>query len=181
MSNISNNEALESVLQKDFPNTVVEYCQQQIGGNVHVFLIRFSDDTLLEKKWRRISNAIAVYFQAKLSDEFGKWNTYLLFLTSPAIPRNLKYKIENDTLSSRKIVIDEKFSQPEIIKKYILNNDLELASKQQITELPAFQKNLQIADALVDRHVSGKVTYTADAKEVLKQIRESLKTYKDAI
>lgn len=181
MSSTSNNDTLDAVLAKDFPGAEVTYAQQKMGGMVHLFFIRFGDASALVKGWRRMSNAIAVYFQAKMSDEFGKWNTYLFFLTAGDIPRELKYKIENDTLSSRKIVADAALSQAAIIKKYILNDDLELASRQQVVQLAEFTRNPLITKALENKQVSGKITYTAEAKEVLKEMRIILNTKPDAI
>lgn len=181
MSSTSNNDALDAVLEKDFPAADVEYHQQKLGGTIHVFLIRFSNSQALQDGWRRLSNAIAVYFQTKLPDEFGKWNTYLFFINTGPVNRDLKYKIENDTFSSRKIVIENDMDFQEIIQKHVLNGDLKVAVKQAPVAQEEFVKNPIIAKALENKTVSGKSTYRPDAKDVLQNIRSTLKSPKDAI
>lgn len=105
----------------DFSLEEVEY-----EGTLPCFFIVFKSEKKLAKNWMRISDLIAINYQTKLTDEFSIWNIYLFFITKKPIGNDLKYLIENDTYSSRKIVIEGEYDIKEIIDKYILNKDIEI-------------------------------------------------------
>ena len=67
-----------------------------------------SEDELRET-WRNYRNDFAVEFQTDDIDEFERWNFYLFYVVDDknAIDRDLKYEIEHDTISSRKIVVSK--------------------------------------------------------------------------
>lgn len=90
-------------------------------GLAHSFFIDFGDVEALWEYWQQIANFIAVRFQNKLDDEFQRWNIYLFFRVAGPVEKELKYKIENDTFSSRKIIIDSAMDPSSAIKVHIMN------------------------------------------------------------
>ncbi|OMP74733.1 ABC-three component system middle component 1 [[Flexibacter] sp. ATCC 35208] len=99
----------------------------QLGrGYAYAFSIILKNEEELKNIWETISNFIAINFQAKIKDQFSKWNIYLFFQIQENIGDDLKYKIENSTFSSRKIVIEGKESLSTLISCHILNNDLKI-------------------------------------------------------
>jgi hypothetical protein len=136
MSNSLLNAQIEERLKTLFTGVNLFYEPVQVEeGLAHAFFLQYENSSIIENSWRKISNFIALSCQSKVSDDFGKWNTYLFFLINEKLGIDLKYKIENDTFSSRKIVIEEQAEFKDVINKHILNNDLELTienSKEQI-------------------------------------------------
>lgn len=63
----------------------------------------------LRENWRNYRNDFAVEYQTDDIDEFERWNFYLFYVVDNknAIDRDLKYEIEHDTISSRKIVVSK--------------------------------------------------------------------------
>lgn len=95
-------------------------------GTTHVFLINFKMETS-ESSWLKIASWLAANFQAELQDDFEVWNLYLFYSFSTSIDKSLKYKIENDTFSSRKTVLDKEMSMDDIIEKHIKNSDIDIS------------------------------------------------------
>lgn len=125
-SSLINSQILEQ-FKSLFNEVDLNYKSIQIEeGVAHAFFLKYRNTETIENSWRKISNFIALKCQSMLSDDFGKWNTYLFYLVGSQLNIELKYKIENDTFSSRKIVIEEDAEVDEVINKHILNNDLEL-------------------------------------------------------
>lgn len=79
----------------------------------------------LRETWRNYRNDFAVEYQTDDIDEFERWNFYLFYIVNDknAIDRNLKYEIEHDTISSRKIVVSKEELQDEngesLVTRYI--------------------------------------------------------------
>lgn len=79
----------------------------------------------LRETWRNYRNDFAVEYQTDDIDEFERWNFYLFYVVDNknAIDRNLKYEIEHDTISSRKIVVSKDELQDEngesLVARYI--------------------------------------------------------------
>jgi hypothetical protein len=72
-----------------------------------IFVISVPSVEILDYEWEKIVSKIAVEYQTQLGKGPERWNIYLAFIAHFKIPRGLKYKIENDKYSSRKIVFDE--------------------------------------------------------------------------
>ncbi|MGV3685106.1 MAG: ABC-three component system middle component 1 [Daejeonella sp.] len=182
MASSLNNEALASIFEVDFPTVEVTYQEESFGGKIHAFFLKFSEEGNLESNWRKISNAIAVYFQSKLKDEFGKWNTYIFYLSDSPVNRVLKYKIENDTFSSRKILVEKQMSISDIIMEHIVNDNLKLANHQIVgDESETFLPDSVIWNALNGNKIRGKRSVNSTADEVLNTICSALKEEQDEI
>lgn len=63
----------------------------------------------LRQYWKDFRNLLIHDYQIEDIDEFTRWNFYLLYVVPDKnmIDRSLKYKIEHDTISSRKIIVNE--------------------------------------------------------------------------
>ena len=93
--------------------------------SVEVFITEPLGHDELAQEWENIRNRIA-YRQSSIEDEFERWNHYLFYLVEEDVMNdiNLKYKIEHDTLSSRKILISKSDYGDEdcfeaVVNKYI--------------------------------------------------------------
>lgn len=106
-----------------------------------------SEDELRET-WRNYRNDFAVEFQTDDIDEFERWNFYLFYVVDNknAIDRSLKYEIEHDTISSRKIVVSKDELQDEngesLVMRYI---KYDIGQVKACTEPPLFMcdKNVE--------------------------------------
>jgi hypothetical protein len=94
-------------LRESFADAVITHWVNDFGVICHIFSIQIESETQLEKIWEPITNRIAIDFQAEFDDEYESWNVYVIFVADFEVSRDLKYKIENDKYSSRKIVMDE--------------------------------------------------------------------------
>lgn len=87
--------------------------------------------------WRSVTGVIAMEYQSGLQSKFEAWNIYLVFVVASAVSEELKYEIENDKFSMRKMIV----SAPEIginIVEY-LNNEIlgaDLNLKQVFSYVP---------------------------------------------
>lgn len=106
----------------------------------------------LKNEWEAIRNEVANY-QSGVEDEFERWNHYLFYLVDEEVMRdtNLKYKIEHDTISSRKILVSRAECQEEgfdaVVKKYIQYS----FEPHYFEELDRFEKSHDVLDLLSDR------------------------------
>jgi hypothetical protein len=95
-----------------------------------LYFFSFNTETQAEllEKYIIVRDFIAIYFQSDYIDkEVERWNLYTFFFIREKVNIEIKYKIEQDKFSSRKIVIDDwaNESDYEEIKKRI---ELELFS-----------------------------------------------------
>jgi len=105
----------------------------EFGGDISVFAFSFDNESELSDNWRKITSSVAAYYQSTFDNEkndFERWNIYILFLVQTPVDSQLKYRIENDKFSSRKIVHDESTTQPDmeylqtLIDKYVVDTDI---------------------------------------------------------
>ncbi len=102
----------------------------------------------LRETWRNYRNDFAIEFQTDDIDEFERWNFYLFYVVDNknAIDRSLKYEIEHDTISSRKIVVSKDELQDEngesLVMRYI---KYDIGQVKACTEPPMFMcdKNVE--------------------------------------
>ena len=120
---------LQNALNNKFPNIPFEYREVNFGGTIPAFFINIKEEESLRSQWKTVTEFIAINFQSSLKNEFSVWNIYLFFITPDSISDELKYVIENDTFSSRKIVITPEIGIDAIIKEHILNTDIDINPK----------------------------------------------------
>lgn len=114
-----NSEKLKE-LKKVLSNRTITHWVRDMKVKCHIFTIQINAKMKLEEIWQDIVDEIAAYFLTVFENEYETWNFYIVFLADFKIPKDVKYKIENDKYSSRKIVMDE-LPKP-IDKEKIINN-----------------------------------------------------------
>ena len=95
-----------------------------VGQNIIVAMTPKLTQEELEENWRHFRNRMSHEYQMGDISEFTRWNFYLFYVVEDKnkIDRNLKYKVEHDTISSRKIVVsaeEAKNGVQALINKYI--------------------------------------------------------------
>lgn len=141
-------------------------------GQVHSLFFNFKDESQLTSNWEKITNSIALNYQRHLETDFEKWNLYLFFLVPQASSLNidLKYNIENNTFSSRKVVEDEATIDEMLISKHIINN-LSIQSPESHSKVASFDYNQTIWDTLKDKTI----------KKINVLHEEQMKTYEELV
>ena len=138
---------------------IIDYHPVEYGNShIHVFFLKTEKVETLFNTWRNINSWFAGNFQTELKSEFETWNLYLLFLTQEKVNPKLKYQIENDTFSSRKIVIEELDNYDEIITNYITNNNLEFdyKSKRRPSDNKSLEHDFDLQKLLKDKVLKEK-------------------------
>lgn len=116
-----------------------------IQSKVDVFITKPLSHHDLLNYWQAIRNDIAEN-QRLIEDEFERWNHYLFYLVEEDAINDisLKYKIEHDTISSRKIVISSKeYSEQDfnmVINRYIKYPIIEI----NFVKMDDFSKNPEV-------------------------------------
>ena len=97
-----------------------------VGSTVDIFVTEPMSVADLAVEWKMIRDDIAMKYQRSLTDDFERWNFYLFYVIEDieSLPRNLKFKIEHNTLSSRKIIISVKEIEGKDIPKYLIHKYL---------------------------------------------------------
>lgn len=165
-------DELQSLIKKKLSDIPFEYREIIFGGIIPAFFINIKEEETLSNRWKAITEYIAVHFQSSLRNEFSVWNIYLFFILEQEIKDDLKYIIENDTFSSRKIVISPKQNIESIIQEHIKNDDTEIKSIIGFEESP-FQPNSDVWEIL--NRISYKKKITDDIKSGLDEIIRELK------
>ena len=119
-----------------------------VRSKILVCVTKCLTEDKLRENWRNYRNDFAVEFQTDDIDEFERWNFYLFYVVDNknAIDRSLKYEIEHDTISSRKIVVSKDELQDEngesLVMRYI---KYDIGQVKACTEPPLFMcdKNVE--------------------------------------
>ncbi len=125
-------------LNQEFFEISFDYREVNFGGIIPAFFIYIKNDEILSTKWKAITEFIAIHFQSSLKDEFSLWNIYLFFIMENEVNDDLKYIIENDTFSSRKIIVAPKQDIDLIIKDHIKNDDINTQVIADSKEVPFY-------------------------------------------
>lgn len=120
------------VLAEMFADFAMKFQTIDFPVAVSVFSFTFASAAALRDNWEKMQKAIAGYYQTSLADEaeFERWNIYIFYLCGEPVASELKYKIQNDKFSSRKIVVEEfgaavdEETLNELIAEHITNTDL---------------------------------------------------------
>lgn len=132
------------------------------GFDIYIFTITVEDEAQLNEIWIAFISDIAVYFQSKLTEKIEIWNIYTIFFVRKKISSFIKYKIEEDRYSTRKIVMDNyeneqysKKSEEDIIIEKLF--DFTIQTQEQYIEENMNNKHLLLSnDSDLYKIVSGK-------------------------
>lgn len=149
------NENQDAIIQikKNFDVQEVIVGNLIFGSIIPIILVQFKNINDLEQCWKDFNSLITAEYLIKLTDDFSKWNSYIFFITEE-VPKSLKYEIENNKFSTRKIVIemgtpvidDEVINI--IISEHIVNDNINLDIKT--IDVGGFSKNELISVFLED-------------------------------
>jgi len=170
-------------LDSMFPQFKPQLSKINFIGTVSAFSFFFDSENDLNEKWKAITNSIATYYQAEFEGEetdFERWNIYIFFLVKEPVGTQLKYKIENNKFSSRKIVQDnvptvtDEDLLPQLINEYIINDDINMATSENIetADRPSGYSNATEIYEIIDSsrlRASGKKPATKDEIDALYQ------------
>lgn len=166
------------ILKENFSQQEFELYQGLYGGSISAFFIKSDSEKILDETWEKIRNMIGVYFQSKLESEFDIWNIYLFYITS-GVTKELKHRIEHDTISSRKIVVNEQKEMSGsvfkvyLIEEHITNINLNVNRSSKVSA--KFLKNKNFS-GIIDKIdlVKAKKNKEEFFGEALEQIEKSL-------
>lgn len=119
-------------LTTSFPEMKFMLLDTGAAGSISCFICWVDNESLLSYRWSHISSSIAVDYQSALEDESVIWNIYLCFICPFQVNKNLKYEIENNKFSMRKIVVDgiildKNLDVIQYLNNEILGHDLEIS------------------------------------------------------
>lgn len=149
------------------------------GGNVIVCLVKFKDDTGLKNQWKEFNSYLTAKYIPTVKDEYSKWNFYIFYFSNNSVDKQLKYEIENNKFSSRKIIIENSNTITDaeienVISEHITNDNIQINVDSTYTL--KFKKNAPLAKIVDKINLKGK--NDADLKNALNQIEN---IYKDEI
>jgi hypothetical protein len=178
MSNLLNNEEFETAFVKEFTEKKIQYRTVGFGeskAEAYAFFISFLNEADLCTTWAEVRNFVAYRFQANVNDEFRKWNIYLFFILPGPISLDIKYRIENDTFSSRKVIIEKEMNQDDIITEHIINKLSFNTNAVYNATTDVYNYDEVIKKAFETFEVKGKKKVTLDSKKAFDEISEALK------
>lgn len=149
---IDNNEEIYNIITESFDVKNAIIGNLKFGDNIPVVFIQFNDLTDLEKYWKEFNSFISAEYLIKLKKDFSKWNSYIFYITEGIVEKPLKYEIENNKFSTRKIVIeliDQSIDNDlikNILSEHIINDNIHFGVENQNIE--SFLKNEIIDKAL---------------------------------
>lgn len=170
-----NKEKLDSALEilKKKYNTA--YVEVNFGGLVPTFFISCENENELQERWQYITEFVAANFQTNLKEEFSTWNIYLFFLVKGNVDNTLKYKIENDTFSSRKVVVEPQIDFDAIVEEHIINKLQINITRDSDENKSEFTPNDIISHVLSEKKLNGKKQITDESRATLHEIVDAIK------
>ena len=162
-------------IKEEFSGISFDYREVNFGGIIPAFFIYIKDERILSQKWKAITEYVAIHFQSSLKEEFSLWNIYLFFILENEGKGDLKYIIENDTFSSRKIIVAPTQDIDLIIKDHIKNDDLNTPTVTDV-EKKSFLPDPDIWDVLTK--ISPRKKITEEIRVGLDQIIDKIETKK---
>jgi len=141
---------------------------------ISAFVVCGLMESQLAELWEEINNRVAIDYQAGLSDDFSRWNVYLVFLVSGLISKQLRYTIENDKFALRKLMVfvpevkvDDEFVI-RLLNDEILGHDL-VVDPVENALVPGQNYNSRIFDVLSEYE-----SIPSDNKLESKELREKV-------
>lgn len=103
------NEIIDKLKKKSeiFSKYNIEaWVKPQQGYNISIFTVLLKDSQQLTESWEKLTNSIAIHYQSELEKNIEIWNIYVVFLIKKKVGKELKYEVEQDKYSSRKLVYE---------------------------------------------------------------------------
>ncbi|MBF9254617.1 hypothetical protein I2I11_15030 [Pontibacter sp. 172403-2] len=172
-------EQFVKALNAEYSNLTVSYQELDYNGKIPIFFVRFTTLRDLATTWSKLVDTIAFDFQSQLTDEFQIWNIYIFFIRPAGIIdelayNSLKLKIENDTFSSRKILVED-HDTDEILNEHIINKNVNFSVNQVARPSANFEPDPLLWSILEDK-VLKKQKITSEASSAFDELVKQLKT-----
>lgn len=176
MDNSFQSEEMIAGFNQFFEGCTLEYQQTALSNaKIHCFFVSVVSEDILEKSWMQVSNFLALHFQNSLLEEFERWNMYVFYKLPQHIQTSLQYQIENDTFSSRKILVFQDTLNSDIIKEHILNTGMDVKMGETPPE-KGFSYNKILSDGI--GHIQSKKKVGQEIEVGLDQIISQVKKSK---
>lgn len=152
-------DELINKLKKDFPIKELVFGELLFGGVIPLIFVNFKTLNDLNENWKDFNGQITTDFVIKLKEEYSRWNFYVFYFSLNCVPKSLKYEIENNKFSSRKIVIENSKSITkkiieEVIVEHITNDNIKINVEKK--KKTFFKKNTSLAKILEKVSLSKK-------------------------
>lgn len=153
------NEKFDNEIRQLFQIDKLIVGEISFGGIIPIIFVRFSGIEALSKTWKDFNSYVAAEYMTLIKDEYSKWNFYVFYLSNEYVGKKLKYEIENNKFSSRKIVIEEKNSLSDkeialLISEHITNDNLQIGIVN--PKSSDFKKNITISKILDNINLNKK-------------------------
>jgi len=172
-------EELSNQLKKDFPIKEISLGELLFGGVIPLIFVSFKSLDDLKKNWKDFNSQITTDIVINLKDEYSRWNFYIFFFSKEMVPKSLKYEIENNKFSSRKIVIEncDSITNKEIeqvISDHITNDNIQINVESK--HISNFKKDISLAKIIDEFSLNKK--NDDELQNALKLIEN---TYRDEV
>ena len=128
-----------------------EMINKDVFGSSHNLYIAITTSLShkdLAESWRDIRNEVMTKWQDTITDDFSRWNFYLFYVVEnlDKLDGSLRYQIEHDMVSSRKILVDRSYYNKDadlyetVVRKYI-NYDVTEGEEEDGDILPFGKSN----------------------------------------
>lgn len=97
------NERIRALVE-EFPGLKFELYTAGKDNFITCLACWMGDSTALEESWVGIQSILALNFKSERKT--ARWNVYLAFFCAGKVANNLKYIIQNDKFTARKMVFD---------------------------------------------------------------------------
>lgn len=110
----------------------------------------------LAESWRDIRNEVMMKWQENITDDFSRWNFYVFYVVDDLdkLDGSLRYQIEHDMVSSRKILVDNRDNvkmedlYKTVVGKYI-NYDV-TEGEEEDDDIHPFDKSNEVIQLIKD-------------------------------
>ena len=161
-------------------------------GDISVFAFTFDNESDLSDNWKKITSSVAVCYQSAFDEkqnDFERWNIYILFLVKTPVGSQLKYRIESDKFSSRKMVHENATAPPDmdylqtLINEYVIANDVNIVepSATRSSESVGVTTSDSAIYRLIDNSRLKTVGLASDSEALDDLYQQILKEIKDEI
>jgi len=177
MKNSFHMSEFQGKFKKSFPEVYIKHHTTAFANKAaNVFHIKIDTEDRLKNTWKQISNFIAMNFQRHLDDEFEQFNMYLFYDLLSPVSKELKYTIENDLFSSRKIVLTAEEDFKKVLEDHVVNSlsSFDMTRTDFATE---YTQNEIIKETLVGKTLR-KRNKTSEAGVIYEEI---LNKFKDEV
>lgn len=166
-------------IKKSFELKYLTIGKVHFGGEVIVCVVKFNDEISFRNHWKEFNSYLTAKFIPTIKDDYSKWNFYVFYFSGSAVDKSLKYEIENNKFSSRKIVIEncELITDDKInyeISEHITNDNIQINVESK--QISTFKKNASLAKILDKLSLKKK-----NDDELQNALNLVEKTYKDEI